>query len=953
MKTCKKYIVAGLSAAVALSFSAAAVAQEGEESLEEIIVTGSNVTRSADSPRPIVTMDRGQIQNEQSLSVAEVFRDMSITQGNFNGSGGVTVNVDNNSSAINLRGLGARATLTLLNGRRHTMSAVAAGNDGFTVTDPNALAPAIMLRRIDVLTDGASAIYGSDAVAGVVNLVTDNEFEGIEFEYGQNVIDRSSDTEHSIATRFGAQGTQTSVVAGIEHVSRPETLTIDIFDDSRLRSARTGGAGNPITLREYDPSTGRQSGRFFPDPLCESDLLGGEGLGGGEVKGGRCHLNLALDRGLISDTTRTTALTVVTHEFDNGVTAEFEVGGASSEYSSLLQTSPVPAPISYTSIDNPSLADYISDGLLTPGSDYYRTFGRMRISGSEDFNPKVGVRKLDTRAVASFNGEFTDTLDWTFSYTTSRATYDLANRNTIFDRLQNALLGYGGASCNLNGGGASGYGPDALSGTADDSTPDSNCSWYSYTANQWLASPGDATYNSPELRDFIYADATRTGKSELDTIDLLLRGNPSDFWGYAVGYQQRTQDFSTSYDAITNAGGFAFASAPVSDFSGTIESDSYFAEAVLFPTDALELQFAVRYEEYDTGQDSTDPKIGFLWTPSDNFSLRGTWGTSFRIANPPQQFGGSSGQGSGIGLSVDGGVEFQSSSLGAFTRGNPELDPEESENYSFGFTWGITDSLTLDVSYWNFEFENLIFRENPDIVALQDVEADGIFGNDPRVLTRNNESLPVTPSGQGDLNWLAPLGSAGIDIVEGYALTFTNQEFLNTSGIDFSIDYDFEAFGGDVGLSLDGTYTLDYEIEGFIIDQDPGAANALEIQSIDGVGSANLTNNGAPIAEWKGSARFNYRLGNNFAQLTVRHTSGVAQIDSTIPSENKDFNTLDLIYSYDFDDLFGIGPIKISAGLINLTDKEPPFDGEELTTAQTRLYDPRGRVYRFTFSKSF
>ena len=954
MKTRKNLVAAGLSAAIALSVSATSFAQQDEGALEEVVVTGSNVARSADSPQPIVTMDRTQIQNEQSLSMSEVFRDMSITQGNYNGSGGVTVNTDNNSGAINLRGLGARATLTLLNGRRHTMGAVASSSDGFTTTDPNVLAPSIMLDRVEVLTDGASAIYGSDAVAGVVNLVTDNDFEGFEFEYSQNILSRSSDSEHSFGLRFGAQGERTGIVAGVEYVTRPETLTDGIFELSRLQKGRLLGAGQPGSFRAAPGGTGGGMGPWIADPLCEDESIGGPEYGGVTRSfgpGTRCFFRLPLNRTMISDTERTTALTVVTHEFDSGITAEFELGAATSGFSTLLNTSPVLTPV-YMPIDNPGLAAYINDGIFTPRTDYYRMIGRMRKPDAANFNPTVDVKKLDTRFAASFEGDFTDSLGWEATYTRSRATYDMANRNTVLERMQNGLLGYGGATCDLGSGGASGYGPDGLAGTGDESAADPNCAWFNYAANQWAASPGDATYNSPELLDFIYADASRNGTADLDTIDLLLRGNPNDLVGYAIGYQRRTQDFTTDYDAITNAGGFAFASQPIEDYAGTITSDSVFGEAVLFLSDTLELQFAVRHEEYDTGQDSTDPKVGFLWTPSDSFALRGTWGTSFRIANPPQQFGGTTGNGSGIQISTDGGASFEDSSAGSFTRGNALLDPEVSENYSFGFTWDITDSFRFGSNYWNFEFENLIYRENPDIVALEDIEADGIFGNDPRVNTTDDQSFAVTP-GASLLQWIAAPLAPGVGIVEGYRLTYTNQEFLETSGVDIELAYFVDAFGGEFGIGLDATYTLDYKITGFLASEDPGDANAIQIQDIDGVGSTNLTNNGAPVAEWKGALRLNYSNDNHFAQLTARHTSGLEQADSVVPSENKGFNTLDFIYNYQFDDLFGTGPARASLGVINLTDVEPPFDGEELSTVQTRVYDPRGRIFRFTLSKAF
>src|SRR3970282_1735812 len=115
----------------------------------------------------------------------------------------------------NLRGLGARATLVLMNGRRQTVDG-SPGLDGVVSVDINNLAPAIMIDRIEVLTDGASALYGSDAVAGVVNLITNNNFEGIELKTEMQSIAEISSKDFTFGGRFGSHTENTSIVAGFE-----------------------------------------------------------------------------------------------------------------------------------------------------------------------------------------------------------------------------------------------------------------------------------------------------------------------------------------------------------------------------------------------------------------------------------------------------------------------------------------------------------------------------------------------------------------------------------------------------------------------------------------------------------------------------------------------------------------------------------------------------------------
>src|SRR5687767_3960283 len=217
-----------LAVAIALCFGAglgvatrparAQVQQQAPQ--DEIIVTGSLIGRAADRPQPVTVLDNEDLRLEQRGSIAEVFKNLPQNVGSVSTvntqQGGGSVNMGNSpTTTLNLRGLGARATLVLLNGGRQT------SDGGFGFVDINNLAPSIMIERIELLTDGASALYGSDAVAGVANFITRNSFEGIEVRAeAQKIQDvESNQPDMNLSMIVGGGNGTTHAVAGIDYAT--------------------------------------------------------------------------------------------------------------------------------------------------------------------------------------------------------------------------------------------------------------------------------------------------------------------------------------------------------------------------------------------------------------------------------------------------------------------------------------------------------------------------------------------------------------------------------------------------------------------------------------------------------------------------------------------------------------------------------------------------------------
>jgi len=904
---------ARLPAAIASVIAAAVVPhvsaqQPSTAPAEEIVVTGSFLERPADRPQPVTVMTGVEIGLSQRQSLAETFKDMPQVQATS-----AIVNGNENfvspTTNVNLRGLGARATLVLMNGRRQTVDG-SPGLDGVVSVDINNLTPAIMIDRIEVLTDGASALYGSDAVAGVVNVITRNNFEGVELKAETQSIDEIGSNDFTFGVLFGANGQDTDIVAGFEWRSQERMASEDRYSEQRLRDFGLSTTfANPGSFRPRDPTTGATLGPYVPDPLCESDTIR-SGLAAGWVAnlpgppgtGQGCLMSLSLGRAIVPESTQANGLAVVTHDFGNEITAQVEIGFARARYQYDFGYG---LPI----IGNfvmPGESPAVASAGLDPNVDWQV---RTRIRSPLGDEPTNTRAEQDTyRFAGSLDGNFGDSdWDWTATATFSANNPRYIGGDTIADRFTAALQGLGGPSCGAGG----------VPGAGD-------CFWYNPFANRFLADPGDANYNDPSLAGWIFARSNTEGDADLQTYDFLVTGQIGEMaggaTGLAIGVQRREQSFALDYDPLTEAGGYAFNSTPQSDYGGVRETDALFAELVMYPSDTIEIQLAARYEDYGSVS-STDPKIGFLWTPTQRLFFRATAGTSFRQPGEVQSFGTAS-QGGGAWINGD------ATNARGLLQGNLNLEPEESENFTVGFTWDVTDRFTMDINYFDIDFQNLIVTEDGTIIMANDA-ADG-FITDPRI-----ELFPGAPNEVCEVTGNVGPTCISIDDIALLRLSYVNQDFMKTSGIDFNFDWRFESGANDWNVGLNGTYVDKYTLTS-------------EGQVFEGAGSYNGTNFGYPNSDLIANLRLDWRNGDHHARATVRHIAGLTndQLPANPGTETKDFHMLDLLYEYTLPS----GRSTFTAAVLNATDEEDPIRQADLRTTTSFVYDLRGRIYRLGFS---
>ena len=205
--------------ATAILFAPVTVFAQDKDSVEEVIVTGSYLKGSAvDGASPVEVISRDTIENLGATTIADIIRNMAIDSGSENNADSFTSGSTQGSSSVNLRGLGLSSTLVLFDGKRNTIAAQTA-NDGSVFVDTNSL-PVNIIERVEVLKEGAASVYGSDAVAGVVNYIFRRDFTGFEVNASQQKTDVGSQTDNRLSFLMGTEINDANVVVSLSSLNR-------------------------------------------------------------------------------------------------------------------------------------------------------------------------------------------------------------------------------------------------------------------------------------------------------------------------------------------------------------------------------------------------------------------------------------------------------------------------------------------------------------------------------------------------------------------------------------------------------------------------------------------------------------------------------------------------------------------------------------------------------------
>jgi iron complex outermembrane receptor protein len=870
--TAKKSAIAVFVASQLLAYPSLVLAQEVEEdqskNVEKILVTGSFVRRSEnfESPSPLAVLDSAEIDAIGAKSIADITQTLTINTGAENTPDAFTQNATAGTSNINLRGLGVSSTLILLNNKRQVVNAQP-NNDGVNFVDTSSLVPMIAINRVEIVKDGASALYGSDAVAGVVNFITKKNYQGASVNLDYQDGAHGNNKEYVLQGLWGAVGDNSSLMTAISYTNRSPLFT----GDRRLSRPQddTSALGNPGTFfAGATPLIDPGCATFGGTPQV---IVAGVGPGGTDV--GLCGFDFGNTYSFVPDESRLNAYTQATFNVSDKVEWITDVGYARNR----AERGGSP---SFPILTFPTVpADHPDNFLGFPVSFFGRELGTG--SPGDPANTESDTFRFSTMLQGEMENGF-----WEVSYTKAVNNFYFTVRDTLAQEFQNALNGFGGFDC------------DPVTGTAGEG----GCEYFNPFSSSFI------TPNSQSVIDSF------TGREEIDSEANLevIEGFVSTDWfemdggvvGVAVGAQYRYQDLTQDYDEAANQDRFAFVIGNA-DVFGKQDVVALFGEIAMPVTEDLDIQIALRYEDYGgTIGDTVDPKLAVSYRATDALSLRGSISTSFRAPSIFQKDGGAT----SLNQAVDplsGATAF----IAVRASGNEDLVPEESTAFNLGFSVEPIDDLSIELDYWSFDFTDLIIQES----------FQAILNDTPQDTTR------VIRAGD-------PLNGPLLQVNTSYV----NASSLKTSGLDLVTSYKVETEAGTFTPSINATYVLKYDLD------DPQAGK------VEGAGLRNFNNVGVSNPELRVNLGLNWAMDAYSANLFVRHISSYdddQNVDGTTGNflEIDSHTTFDAQFNVDLGNIFETkSDYVLTVGGINLTDENPP---QVFTNAgfDSKVHDPRGR----------
>ena len=910
---------------------------DGSDVLDEVVVTGSNIRRARDfeTPSPIETIGMEEIS---SAGVGQMHDLLKVLPANAGSelSGG---RESQGTSQFSLRGLGVGGTLTLINGRRAGLSPISTGQ-GFFYTDINQY-PTNMIQSVEVLKDGASATYGSDAVGGVVNIITRSSFEGFEIgaEYRENDVNpayslnaafgHAFDNGHfSIFTTYYSQegGARGEYDWLVERSQGRSFIPSDNQYDSSTGAGRYSAAIDPDGDGFYD-----RTGNTVPDAAC-----GQPGALSGYVNtfldGSNCRYIFLDQRALIGDEDRLQTFAQFDYNLSDNTRIFAEASFSSNEVVDIIGGAPmdirlddgghfVPAahPFNYFVSDGAGGIVWDTAAVAADPTLAVDVIFRGRPLTNFDRGLAEDIEKNfeNTRLAIGFDTNLSD--NWSL-YASAMFAHsimtDVLPRNWNTIKFRETV-----ASGRWNPFGSAWATPNAVS-VKDGVT----------TAGNTIFGP----YTDTDLGQFA-AYRTFVRESDQLVVDATFSGDLFEMNGNTVMAAFGAQYRDTTYTEIADSaqtflqGGFEDLVFSINGASQDVYA--LFGEVIIPVSDTFELQLALRYEDYGDGEggDTTDPKVGFRWLASDSIQLRGTYGTSFQ-APSVRNIAGAGGGGSladaitqtvfdaGPGSACDSGVT-DTFNVTTTTLGG-DLDPQEATNFNLGVVF-TTGSFTGSVDYWNYDYEDLIGPGQSAASILANECSNSIYVVDARVTRDSNGQV--------------------ISVVN----SFTNLGGVEADGIDLSATYIFEdVAGGQLGLNADLTYITSYDV-----DQGDGSP------TFDGLNNRNASfGQLGSVPETRLNVGVDWRTDKHAVSLFVRHIGGYDDRNPGNTFETiDDWTVLDVQYMLSLD--LGDGVTDISIGVNNLTDEDPPAIDRNSSNGRrafdSQVHDPRGQTVYLRVRHSF
>jgi len=861
----KKHLLAlSISTALLASQSFTAFAAE-EEEVERIEVTGSHIKRQdMEGPSPVTSLSAADIGKTGVTDLIGLFAKLPISgQGTFSTQANSSDDTANGGSSVSLRGLGADSTLILVNGRRVSVSPFAKGIDTAFVDINNI--PISAIKRVDILKDGASATYGSDAIAGVINIILRDDIDGVELSAKIGDTADGGGQEENISMVFGTNTDKASHTFILDYFNREEVLYADrSYSKTANQTANRpndmyatdfrSSAGIPGTIALRSDPTNRLPDTFGNDVCAPEDIVGT-----------LCRYDYSPHMSMVPASERFSFNYLGKYEINDSMRAFVELNGQNAK-------------TVVKGAGSPSFNELFMDGdnpnhpmANMPEHEFYQQDLTMRRRMVDIGNRKKAVDSNYYRTVLGLNGELGE-WDWEVAYSYIKST-----------SVERGVDGFPNSR--------------RVQEAIDDTT--------------W--NPFEPSMNSQEALDYIETTTTRTGKSTNRSYDAKISGPVMDMPNgellVAFGMEYREETISDNPDDQFLRGEVFGTEA--TQASGSRDNTAIFAEVAIPILDTLEVQLAARYEDYSDFGTTTDPKVSFLWSPTEDLSVRGSWGTAFRAPSLSQLGLGRTDESptlvDNIRCDAVGNINkaCEPQEYTAVFEGNPDLGPEESTSYNFGVIYNITENLNFSLDYYSYDIENIIDSDTQFVFSN--------YGDDPNVVERLPSTIPNDPG----------------EVVTIFD-SFQNIGDLTTTGIDLDMQYLLESDAGEIRFSYVLNYVLEYE------DKRPDT---------DGGQRINVQEGDFEQPQFRWTTAVDWTLDDLTANVSINYvdefeqdSSVRIQEDGTILAPVDSMMTVDTSISY-----FGIESTTLTLGATNLFNEKPPFAYDDFMGFAVNVHSGQGR----------
>jgi iron complex outermembrane recepter protein len=915
----------------------AVYAQDDAETLETITVVGSRIKRTdIETSQPVFVIERADLQRTGLTSVGDILQELT--------SNGATLNTTfnnggNGETRVDLRNLGSNRTLVLVNGRRWVTTL-----DG--AVDLNTI-PISVIERVEVLKDGASAIYGSDAIAGVINITTRDTYDGAEANayLGENEegdgrtqlydFTIGATTERSNIVFNASYAKQDPIFAGDRAISAVPLNgfpgnNVNVGASSTTPFGRFGRPGVPGTVTLIPGRAGTSPSDFKPFNLSEDGF------------------NFAPDNYLQTPQERTGIFVQGRYDITDNISFNTTIMMNERKSEQLLAAIPF------------TLGAVFGNNVVVSRNNIYNPFGvdvtRAQYRNTRQlrsFNQDVDTYYFG----GGFNGSF-DLWDRSFAWDINGIYSDNEQLDVTFGQFNRNQL-------------ALGLGPSFI---AADGTP--TCG----TAAAPIA--GCVPINlfqgpdgfTQEMVDFASVNLKDQTQKELYNYTANITGDifelPAGPLGFAAGYEYRREQGFFLPDAITASG--ATTGNAAQPTAGGFSLDEFYAEfnipilKDLAFAQVLEFSVAARYSDYSNFGDTTNPKAGFRWKPINDLLFRGNWAKGFRAPAVSELFLGNSdsfpdltdpcsqstfdtGQvdaatrarclaGFGGIAPVDPTYEQANTQIRITVGGNPFLDPEEATSRTLGLVYSPSwlEGMDVYLDWYNVEIVQAIGTQSGEFIA------DDCYVNENLAACNF-----ITRGGDGEITDLfaGSQNLAGGTEVEGWDLTL-NYRF-DTSFGKFNINWDnaYTSYYGDVGQpEADYPQPSQGNVVGVYFDRNPFWRLKSNISTNWQYGDWGSTLGIRYLSDLTSDCSTPVAFGNpglcDNPDGTGRFPSGEHTVDETWYVDLQ--GTWDAPWNG-----------RVTAGIRNIFDEDPPVVYDTFANSFDPQYEIPGRFWYVQYSQKF